>query len=100
MQDVNFLNTNLQYGQNLILKPKWIFVDGRYISSNVLCIGRVRVVSYHYNGVRTSESDLEYAVSSDMVGIKKSLGAYRTEAEAQEKCLKVLEVYLKMLKDE
>lgn len=85
--------------ETMELRLKWKEIASVYSVSYTLYIGRVRVVSFHYDGGRQSGDKQKYQVSSTLPSIKSNLGRYETEQEAREMCINVAKVFLKQLQD-
>lgn len=83
---------------NVVCCAFWKNISGQYVNATGLFIGKILVVSYAYNGMRSKDAiDETYVVNSTIPGIKPKLGKYATEEECREKCIQVAKHFLTML---
>lgn len=75
---------------NVNLKSGWVESESKYSRSDNLKLGKVTVASVFYYDSITKGSDLKYALTTQMGGIKSHLGYYETAQQAKDKAELVL----------
>ena len=87
---------NLNSEINLNVKLRWKVIEHRYASdTNQLCIGKLPIASYGYDGTR-SKGDPKCYKTISLIS-DEILGNFETEKECKEICYKVANIALNML---
>lgn len=78
---------------NIKITVRWIVKEDRY-KNDMFVAGKLCVVEYFYDGMRSKGDDNVYKVVSNIHGIKSNLGNYKTIDECEKVCLNTLDFFI------
>jgi hypothetical protein len=79
----------------IMAKAKWTDAKGQYSSGRVLMMGPVKVGTAGFDGWVSKGDPLPYAAGCALPGLKKHLGNYASQAEAEARVWDVVKKWFK-----
>lgn len=83
---------------NSDLKINFNRIENRYGPHTiVVCVGKIKVLEYYYDGSRPKDSYWKYRMNSLQPSLKTDLGKFKTEEDCKQFASVVIDVFIKQL---